>query len=199
MMEKNQANKDDFNMVEKEDVCEYRKTIREMIKHENEIRNQRTNWFLVIQGFLIAGICKLSCDSYLHFLIAIVGIVSSIAFRHAAWRSTLAVSFALACWENRVSANLRTKLPPVSLITKEILDAEKSPKNDNSWEMKIQKLMYRDKTEDELRSDKRWNKRDYLLPYRSLPVLFLIFWSLYLIFNYKIILQLKDDFWKFIF
>ena len=32
-----------------ESVENYNNTIREMIKHENEIRNQRTNWFLVIQ------------------------------------------------------------------------------------------------------------------------------------------------------
>ena len=37
----------------------YTETIRQMIKHEDEVRNQRTNWFLVIQGFLIAGICQL--------------------------------------------------------------------------------------------------------------------------------------------
>lgn len=36
---------------------EYNNTIREMIKHEDEVRNQRTNWFLIIQGFLIAGLC----------------------------------------------------------------------------------------------------------------------------------------------
>lgn len=189
-------------MEEKKEERDYRETIREMIKHENEIRNQRTNWFLVIQGFLIAGICKLPSESYLHLLIAIVGFVSSIAFRHAAWRSTLAVSYALACWEKRVGAERKTKLPPVSLITKDILDAEKSSKKDNSWKLAIRELMYRDKTEDELRKDKKKNQRDYLLPYRLLPVLFLVFWFLYVLVNYKLFLKMIGEayeFWKSIF
>lgn len=119
-----------------ESVEKYNNTIREMIKHENEIRNQRTNLFLVIQGFLIAGICQLPDGSYLHLLIAMVGYVSSIAFKHAVWRSTLAVSYALACWENHVGVH-RMKLPPVSLITKEILDAGKLPSISNTWQMAI--------------------------------------------------------------
>ena len=36
----------------------YHNIIRQMITNENEIRNQRTNWFLVIQGFLVAGGCE---------------------------------------------------------------------------------------------------------------------------------------------
>ena len=62
-------NKGDFNMDEDKSIMwKYRNAIREMIKDENEIRNQRTNWFLVIQGFLIAGVCQLP-DS--HFLLKI--------------------------------------------------------------------------------------------------------------------------------
>jgi len=100
---------------------EYNNTIREMINHENEIRNQRTNWFLVIQGFLIAGICQLKCDdSNIQIMISIIGIFTSLSFCHAAWRSMLAVTYAINCWEYKTKAT--DKYPPVSLITKEILN-----------------------------------------------------------------------------
>ena len=180
------------NRKNKDEIQEYREAIREMIKSENEIRNQRTNWFLVIQGFLIAGICQLPDSSYLPFFIAMVGYVSSVAFRHAAWRSTLAVSYVLACWENHVG-DLRTKLPPVSLITKEILDTGKLPSIPDSWQIAIWRLMNRDKTRTEILKDRKRNKCDYLLPYRLLPALFCVFWLLYFIGNYKIILQLIGE------
>lgn len=178
-----------------DEAHEYGVIIREMIKHENEIRNQRTNWFLVIQGFLIAGISQLANVSYLHLLIAVVGIVSSLSFKHAAWRSTLAITFALACWRERFNSKQRVKLPPVSLICKKILDIEESPKNKQSWELRILKQMYNNR-EDELQRDKKKNQRDYLLPYRALPVLFLLFWCIYFIGNYKLVLQLIDEVYK---
>lgn len=43
----------------------YHNIIRQMITNENEIRNQRTNWFLVIQVFLVAGCCELYANKSL--------------------------------------------------------------------------------------------------------------------------------------
>lgn len=57
--------------------------------------------------------------------------------------------------------------------------------------------MNREKTRAEILKDRKRNQLDYLLPYRLLPVLFCIFWSLYFIGNYKIILQLIGEFPKF--
>lgn len=105
-----------------DEVREYRERIREMIISENGIRNQRTNWFLVIQGFMIAGVCQFNSEcSFLLIMIALVGMISSVFFWHATWRSTLAISFALACWKRRTNSKQREKLAPVSLLTDEIL------------------------------------------------------------------------------
>ena len=161
-------------------VEKYNNTIREMIKHENEIRNQRTNWFLVIQGFLIAGICQLECKNpVLQLFIAVIGAATSVSFWHAAWRSTLAMDFALACWKKFLGNEDASKYPPVSLITKEILKVDNSTGNNPSWEAAIQKLMYSEKR-CKLCRDKIRNRFDRILPYRVLPVLFFVFWILFI-------------------
>ena len=148
-----------------------------MIWHENEIRNQRTNWFLVIQGFLINGICEDFGHPLIPFLIAIIGIIICLSFNHAAWRSTLAVSFAISCWKNRLNeANLSEKgLPPISLITKEILEVNNSNGKRELWKAKIQNLMYSQES-CKLCVDKIRNSLDLILPYRLLPIVFCVFW-----------------------
>lgn len=162
------------------DTVKYNAIIREMIKNENEIRNQRTNWFLVIQGFLITGICQMDNNSNLHDYIVLIGIVTSLSFLYAAWRSTLAVSFAFACWKKRMKDKCKKKIPPISLITKEILETEYPISETNSWEASILKIMY-PKNNKELRWDKFWNNWDWIMPYRILPILFFLFW--YNLFN----------------
>ena len=159
---------------------EYNNTIREMINHENEIRNQRTNWFLVIQGFLIAGLCQLQCDeTNFKIMISFIGIAASISFFHAAWRSERAVTFAIKCWEYKYRGTEKDKYPPISLITKEILKA----KNKKSWEYMIQKRMYKDKCYCTFLLDKLRNRCDILLlPYAVLPILFFFFWFVYIYF-----------------
>ena len=172
---------------------EYNNTIREMINHENEIRNQRTNWFLVIQGFLIAGICQLKCDdSNIQIMISIIGIFTSLSFCHAAWRSMLAVTYAINCWEYKIKAT--DKYPPVSLITKEILKAE----NEKSWEYKIQKRMYKDKCCCTFWLDKLRNECDILLPYAALPILFFLFWIVYIYSICQNQISLKEKICEFI-
>lgn len=171
---------------------EYNNTIREMINHENEIRNQRTNWFLVIQGFLIAGLCQLQCpNSNLEVMIIFIGIAASISFFHASWRSERAVTFAIKCWENQEGK--KEKCPPVSLITIEILKAKKS----KSWEYRIQKLMYKDRCCCALWMDKLRNRCDILLPYAALPILFLLFWGVY-IYSICHPIELKDKICEFL-
>ena len=182
-MEKNRDNKDDFNVANKDKTLEYREAIREMIKSENEIRNQRTNWFLVIQGFLIAGICQLeNKDLYFQFLIALVGMVAALSSWYAAWRSKLAVTFALSCWKYHLRKENKKKedYAPISLITKEILEVDNSTGNNPSWEAEIQGLMYPDKG-CKLCFHKILNQYDMILPYMAFPVLFLLFWIIYII------------------
>ena len=72
-------------IIDEEVQRSYHNVIRQMIKDENEIRNQRSNWFLVIQGFLVAGCCELyankcQCNIYdLILIISSIGIVSSLS------------------------------------------------------------------------------------------------------------------------
>ena len=175
------------SMEDNVSLKEYNNTIREMINHENEIRNQRTNWFLVIQGFLIAGLCQLQCnDTNIKIMISFIGIATSISFSHAAWRSERAVTFAIKCWEFQNKG--KKKYPPVSLITEEILKA----KDVESWEYKIRELMYKDKCCCILWFDKLRNRCDRLLPYSALPILFFLFWALYIYLIWHDQIFLKD-------
>ena len=122
----------------------YHNIIRQMITNENEIRNQRTNWFLVIQGFLVAGCCELYANKclcqicYLILIISVIGIVTSLSFWHAAWRSEKAIEMVLACWDIFIRDNNRRikEFPPVIALTKSIIQRykfsnEKLTENDN--------------------------------------------------------------------
>lgn len=156
----------------------YAETIRQMIKNEDEVRNQRTNWFLVIQGFLIAGICNSSCtDTLLKIIIVCVGGITSISFYHAAWRSTLATTYVLSWWKINKGKESEENLPPVSLITKDVLDAEKREnidKGENIFNEMKKQLDWVSGCGIQIR-----NKLDWLLPYRFLPFIFFLFWIIY--------------------
>lgn len=163
----------------------YSETIRQMIKHENEVRNQRTNWFLIIQGFLIAGLCDLSSntnpnDSSLVVFIIVIGIITAISFVYAAWRSELAINYALSCWKEFLGNVPEENYPPISLIAKEILDARGY--SSDSWKNRIYNRMYERKKEYRKCLDDHLNDMDYLLPYRLLPIIFLGAWLGYAIF-----------------
>ena len=178
----------DENMEKIDVVANYGDTIRQMIKNEDEVRNQRTNWFLIIQGFLIAGLCDLSSsgciknynNKALVVFIIIIGIVTSISFLFAAWRSSLAINFALSCWKDRLGNDSEEKYPPVSLITKEILEARGH--SSDSWKNRIYNRMYERKNECRKCLDDHLNKMDRLLPYKILPIIFLLGWLGYAIF-----------------
>lgn len=167
------------------DTEKYNTIIRGMIRNENEIRNQRTNWFLVIQGFLIAGICQMDTISLFHGLVILIGITTSLSFWYAAWRSTQSVSFALNCWkeyienEKYMRSESRNDYPPISLITKDILEEDYPIGIFHSREASILKRMYPENNR-KLRFYKYLNKIDWAMPYRTLPVLFLVFWLLFI-------------------
>ena len=159
----------------------YAETIRQMIKNEDEVRNQRTNWFLVIQGFLIAGICDSSCtDIVLKFFISIIGFITSISFWHAAWRSTLATTYALSWWKVNKGKESEENLPPVSLITKDILDVNKE--GNEYFDKEIYNTMCSEMDKcTKWKADTR-NGLDCLLPYRLLPYVFFFFWIIYIVY-----------------
>lgn len=163
---------------EKNIMWEYRDAIREMIKDENEIRNQRTNWFLVIQGFLIAGVCQLPDSIFLlKIFISLVGIVTAVSFWQAAWRSTLATTYAL-CWWKTIKKKKNETIPPVSLITRDILEKKRDDSLPNE-------RIY-DRMMEEMDKWTKWragsrNKLDWLLPYKLLPYVFFLFWTVNII------------------
>ena len=159
----------------------YADVIRQMIKNEDEVRSQRTNWFLVIQGFLIAGLCQMDChDNILAYLIVLIGLTTSLSFWHASWRSTLAVTFALSCWKDCLKEEPESKYPPVSLITKEILKKDNlSNHNSDPWIQEIYNRMNENKSCWIMGLDNLRNKCDCLLPYKFLPKLFLLIWIIY--------------------
>jgi len=154
-------------------MWKYRNAIREMIKDENEIRNQRTNWFLVIQGFLIAGVCQLPDSHFLlKIFISLVGVITTVSFWQAAWRSTLATTYAL-CWWKTIKKKTDDIIPPVSLITRDIL--EKKRDDSLPGEQIYDRMMEEMDKWTKWRADSR-NKWDRLLPYKLLPYVFFLFW-----------------------
>lgn len=172
------------------DYCnmeDYHNIIRQMIKNEDEVRNQRTNWFLIIQGFLIAGLCSLcekSDPGLLSLLISCIGLLVSFSFMYAAWRSTKAVTMAIVCWKLFLKDNKKVlcDYPPINLITKEIISHKTDIDDDDigasEWNKKIFNRMYKGQIS---YIDKKINGLEFLLPYRFLPVVFMVLWIVIII------------------
>lgn len=162
----------------------YHNIIRQMIKSEDEVRNQRTNWFLIIQGFLIAGFCSLceKCNlGVLILLISILGLIVSVSFGYAAWRSTKAVTMAIACWKLYLEEHdkKQSEYPPINLITKEIIshkvDVAEIQIASLKWNKNIYDKMYEGKSSF---IDRKINGLEFLLPYQFLPFAFFTFWMI---------------------
>ena len=132
-----QINDETKKIIDEEVQRSYHNVIRQMIKDENEIRNQRTNWFLVIQGFLVAGCCELYANRSLDkifimlIMISIIGFITSCSFLYAAWRSEKAIKMLLAVWDIFIGeADKRYKdYPPVIALTSGIINKYKDDKN----------------------------------------------------------------------
>lgn len=119
------------------EIKEYNNIIRQMLHHEDEIRNQRTNWFLVIQGLLINGLLlvitsedfnyKLCAVSFLLF----IGMLVSGSFLYAAKLSAKASSEGKIFWQNVIVNNKRNidDFPPICLLSNEKFKNNKYVKN----------------------------------------------------------------------
>lgn len=188
-MSDKQVNDETKKTIDEEMQRSYHNVIRQMIKDENEIRNQRTNWFLVIQGFLIAGFCELYANKCLKeifillIMISIIGFITSCSFLYAAWRSEKAIKMLLAVWDIFIGeADKRYKdYPPVIALTSGIINKYKDDKNkkftdNDKRELEIYYLMYYKKTNIKRKWDSFLNKLDFLLPFMSIPVVFIIAW-----------------------
>ena len=183
-----QINDETKKIIDEEVQRSYHNVIRQMIKDENEIRNQRTNWFLVIQGFLVAGCCELYANRTLNeifillVMISIIGIITSCSFLHAAWRSEKSIEMALACWNIFLEKNgFSTKeFPPIILLTERIIRNGGFVNTNDNENIKYEKEIFRKMYDDNGKScnDSKYNKREYIMPFKAIPKLFLSLWSL---------------------
>ena len=188
-MSDKQVNDETKKIIDEEVQRSYHNVIRQMIKDENEIRNQRTNWSLVIQGFLVAGCCELYANRSLDeifvllLIIPIVGIVTSCSFLHAAWRSEKSIEMALACWNIFLEKSGLTNrdFPPVILLTERIIRNGGFPGPNDDEYIKYEKEIFRKMYENnngKSCKDSKYNKRDYIMPFKVIHKLFLLLWSL---------------------
>lgn len=113
--------------MDERDIKEYNKIIRSMLQHEDNIRNQRTTWFLVIQGLLANAIimiyiekdlnCQMEIISLLLFLASIV----SFSFLYVAKKSARASNYGEEYWKDILDREKKNNedYPPICLLAKE--------------------------------------------------------------------------------
>lgn len=184
-------------MMSVNDKNDYHRIIREMIKNEDEVRNSRNNWFMALQGLLVNAFIgplvlhqkdlmfSTETIKYIVTAIALMGVITSISFLHAAWRSKKSVMMALACWDLFLTNNTHKiqDYPPVTLITEGIIgkNAKDNIIGAKDWENDVNKMMYGDN--DCLKCcDKKKNKLDILMPFQLVPFVFIVFWIISIIF-----------------
>lgn len=175
-------------MMSVNDKTNYHNIIRELIKHEDAVRNSRNNWFFAIQGLLVnAYIITLTHQEELKvylvicLVLAIIGLVTSFSFLYAVWRSEKSISMALACWNSFLIKNGKTiqDYPPIALITSGIIGMQSQ---DNlfgavDWERDLNKMM------NLKRIDKGLNKIDCFMPFKVLPIIFTVLWFFILLYT----------------
>lgn len=113
--------------MDKKEIKEYNDSIRKMLEHEDMIRSQRTNWFLVIQGLLINAILIVLEVKDVKFraiavsLLLIIGTLVSLSFLYAAYLSSKASSEGKKIWIyilNKNGGNIDDFPPPYMFIDK---------------------------------------------------------------------------------
>lgn len=155
--------------MNKDELKEYNNEIRRMLQHEDNIRNQRTSWFLVIQGFLINGILLVLTNKDFESkpdaitVLLIIGIIISFSFLYAAFISNKAYSQGKNHWRDIKKTYLETNnYPPVCLLEK------------------------KDSSQDQ-ESQEEIKPKNIFLPYFFLPLFFIIIETILLIYTHKFI------------
>lgn len=153
--------------MDKKEIKEYNDSIRRMLEHEDGVRSQRTNWFLVIQGLLINAILMVLKIEDFKFraiaisLLLVIGTLVSLSFLYAAYLSSKASSRGKEFWVNMLNENRANieDFPPICLLAKDKFKEKKYIKD----------------------------PKDKLLPCMFLPFFFsileggLLIWTLYMI------------------
>lgn len=178
----------------------YNQVIRELVTHENEIRDSRNKWLLLINSFMLGGyVTVLIKNEVAHNymicpVIALVAFFVSLSFIYAAWRSSLSLSMALGCWDLVLERNCARVIdcPPVCLITKSIIEQIQVSSEDdvigvNEWNALIYEKLLGKNSKKMVCMKKRLNKADFLMPYKFVPVIFTLLWiSLFIISLMKV-------------
>lgn len=175
--------------MEEEKLRHLDEAIRHSMEVECNIRNTRTNWFLVFQAALGGGLIQLLFSNVAYcsrlgsiITMALIGSVISVSFAFAAWRSDKAIDMLFAYWDQiRCENGMKIKdYYPISPISKNIIyhfvmNSYDKNNDDSIWEHDIAKQMHIG------RFDKWINKCDILMPYKFLPWMFLFCWIIVLV------------------
>lgn len=173
-----------------EELMLYNQIIRELIAHENRVRDDRNKWQYAIYAFMLGGYVTVFVakniivyNYIICLIISIMGLLISLSFIYAAWRSSLAISMALNCWNLALERN-RARIidcPPVCLITKNIIEQRQvSPDEDiigaNEWNEIMYERLLGERDELVTCITRELNKADFLMPYKMCPAIFNILW-----------------------
>lgn len=178
--------------MEEEKLRHLDEAIRYSMEIECNIRNTRTNWFLVFQAALGGGLIQLLLSNVTCYckmggiiMLSIIGLAISASFIHAAWRSDRAISMLFAYWDQIRCENGMNVADyyPISPINEHIISSYYSHSyeenfEDSVWEHKLAQRM-------NLKKHRKWNKFmnkfDCLMPYKFLPKIFFVCWIIVLI------------------
>ncbi|AEY65311.1 hypothetical protein [Clostridium sp. BNL1100] len=83
----------------------YHNVIREMIKEETSIVNNRMNWLILLEGLLFAGYSSLSTRGFSLYIIGILGFVVSLCMRYSILSSEKAIAFIMDNWNRYLKKN----------------------------------------------------------------------------------------------
>lgn len=103
--------------IREKELSDYASIIRDMIRHENEITNNRLTWMLVLQGILFATSASFWRIHWLPLLIiTILGVVTSISFFYVFSLSRKARIYLRSLWKQEIEKQkeLVERIPPVA-------------------------------------------------------------------------------------
>lgn len=178
--------------MEEEKLRHLDEAIRHSMEVECDIRNTRTNWFLVFQAALGGGFIQLLLSNATYYcklggitMLSIIGIAISASFIHAAWRSDRAISMLFAYWDQIRSENGMNVADyyPISPINEHIISSYYSHSYEEDFETSVweHRLAQRMNLRIHRRRNMFMNKHDWLMPYKILPWTFFVCWIIVLV------------------
>jgi len=112
-------------------TTEYRATIRDMIQHEDTLRDQRLGWLFALNGFLFTGLGIVWQDDGALLLIgvlALVGVLAAIGSAAALMRSRLAIKKLTSLVPEQTAEEEKVLPPVIALRSSTVREAVVAPK-----------------------------------------------------------------------